>query len=258
MMRLQRIWAIGTNTVREAIRNKLLYSLLFFAITVIAFAVLIASLSYVESERIIQDVGFAAIRLFSLGIAVFVGIGLIYGEVERRTIYTILSKPVSRSDFLLGKWLGLVLTVWMQLALMGVAFAVVSLGAGAPLGTGHLAAFGMMGVELMLVVSIATLFSSFTTPMLAALFTIGLWIAGHLSRDMYALARHSDNPGFQTLSAWLYRLLPDLDSFNLTIQAVHGLPISGEEIGLPILYAIGYSVALLMMAAMVFRRRDLK
>jgi len=258
MMRLQRIWTIAINTVREAIRNKLLYTLLFFAVLVIAVAVLIASLSYVEGERIIQDVGLAAIRLFSLGIAVFVGIGLIHGEVERRTIYTILSKPVSRTDFLLGKWLGLVLTVWMQLAFMGLAFAGVSLATGAPLGIGHATALLMVGVELILVVAIATLFSSFTTPMLSALFTLGIWAAGHLSRDLLALGQQAESKAMAAAATWLYRVLPDLESFNLTIQAVHGLPIAPEEVGLPILYALGYVTALLIVAATIFHRRDMK
>jgi len=258
MMRIQRIWAIATNTVREAVRNKLLYTLLFFAVFVIAVAVLIATLSYVEGERIIQDVGLAAIRLFSLGIAVFVGIGLIHGEVERRTIYTILSKPVSRTDFLLGKWLGLVLTVWMQLVLMGVAFTAVSLATGAPLDAGHVTALSMVGMELVVVVAIATFFSSFTTPMLSALFTLGIWAAGHLSRDLYALGQQAENPTLTTAATWLYRLLPDLEGFNLTIQAVHGLPITAEEVALPILYGVGYATAVLIAAAAIFRRRDMK
>jgi len=255
MTRAIRIWVVATNTVREAIRNRLLYTLLFFAVLVIGVAVLIASLSYVEGERIIQDVGLAAIRLFSLGIAVFVGIGLIHGEVERRTIYTILSKPVSRTDFLLGKWLGLVLTTWMQLAFMGVAFALVSLATGAPLTAGHATALAMLGVELVVVIAIATLFSSFSTPMLSALFTLGIWMAGHLSRDLYALGHQTQNPMLTSVATWLYRFLPDLEGFNLSIQAVHGLPITPEEVFLPILYAIGYAAALLFVAAAIFRRR---
>lgn len=258
MIRLQHVWPIATNTVRESVRNKLLYALLFFAVVVIAAAVVIASLSYVEGERIIQDVGLAAIRLFGLGIAVFVGIGLIYGEVERRTIYTILSKPLSRAEFLLGKYLGLLLTVWLQVACMSVAFAVVSLSSGAPLSAGHATALFLFGMELVLVVAIATFFSAFTTPMLSALFTLGIWAAGHLSRDLYALGMQSQNETFMSVATWLYRLLPDLEGFNVSIQAVHGLPIAPEEVWLPMLYAFGYTAALLIAASAIFRRRDLK
>jgi ABC-type transport system involved in multi-copper enzyme maturation permease subunit len=255
---ITRIWAIAANTVREAVRNKLLYTLLFFAVAVIGFAVMLASLSYVEGERIIQDVGLAAIRLFSMGIAIFVGIGLIHGEVERRTIYTILSKPVSRSEFLLGKCLGLLLTVWLQLLFMAIAFVAVSAGTGAPLDSGHAYALLLIGMELIVIVAVATLFSSFTTPMLAALFTIGIYLLGHLTRDLLAIGERADQEGVRTMSKVLYKVLPDLESFNLSIQAVHGLPISTAEIVLPILYALGYAAALLFLASWIFQKRDMK
>ena len=117
MSSLARIWTIARNTLREAVRNKVLYALLFFAIFIIGTGVVLSGLSYVESERILQDFGFAAIRLFSVAIAIFVGVSLIHREVERRTVYTILSKPISRAEFLLGKYVGLVVTIWMQMAI---------------------------------------------------------------------------------------------------------------------------------------------
>ena len=167
-MMLQRIGTLAGNTIREAIRNRLLYTLLFFAIALIGTGVLVSNLSYVEGERILQDVGLAAIRLMSVGIGIFVGVGLIYGEIERRTLYTILSKPVSRVEFLLGKYLGLVLTTWLMLVVMGIAFAGVSLGYGAPLDGGHVTAFGLIAIELVVMIAVATLFSAFTTPVLAS------------------------------------------------------------------------------------------
>jgi len=258
MTSLVRIWAIATNTVRETIRNKLLYSLFFFAVLVIGSAVLIASLSYVEGERIIQDVGLSAIRLFSVGIAIFVGIGLIHGEVERRTIYTILSKPVARTEFLLGKYLGLLLTVWLVLALMSVAFAVVCFSSGALPDGGHIIALLMIGMELTIVVATATLFSSFTTPMLAAMFTLGIYSLGHLSRDMLSIGQQADLESVRLAATWMYRILPDLESFNFTLHATHGLSISASDVGLPILYAVGYSTILLSAASFVFRRRDMR
>jgi ABC-type transport system involved in multi-copper enzyme maturation permease subunit len=257
MVSLRRIWPIATNTLREALRNRLLYTLLFFAVALIGFSILIASLSYVEGERIIQDLGLASIRLFSVGIAIFVGIGLIHGEVERRTIYTILAKPVRRSEFLLGKFLGLLLAVWLQLGLMSLAFAGVSLLVGAGLDLGYVAALGLVGVELMVVVAVATLFSSFTAPMLAALFSLGIYALGHLSRNLYFLGQESDAEGVREVATFIYRVLPDLETFNLSIQAVHGLAISGAEVGWAILYGAAYSAALLVLATFIFERRDL-
>ena len=253
-----RIWTIATNTVREAVRNKLLYTLLFFAIAVIGCAVLVASLSYVEGGRIIQDVGLAAIRIFSLGISIFVGIGLIHNEVERRTIYTILSKPLSRAEFLVGKYLGLLLTVWMQVAIMGAAFVLVSLASGSPLGSGHFWALFLLAMELAVIVGVATLFSSFTTPLLASLFTVGIWAVGHLTRDLLALGHQAEAAHVQRVVEVLYRVLPDLEMFNVTIEAVHGLPIAGADIVWPMLYAFGYATVLIGIAIAVFQKRDMK
>lgn len=248
---------IAGNTVREAVRNKLLFALLFFAIGMIGCSVLLSTLSYVETSRIMQDVGLAAIRLFGAGIAIFVGVGLIHKEVDRRTIYTILSKPVSRSGFLLGKYVGLVLTVWLLHAIMSLFFVATSWYYGAPIDAGHLAALGLAGVELMLLVAVATLFSAFTTPMLASFFTVGIWFVGHLTRDIRALGEQGEGPA-GGLFAVLYRVLPDLESFNVTLQATHGLPIASAEIWWPVLYGIAYSAFLLVVASALFERRDLR
>ncbi|MDC1295880.1 ABC transporter permease [Myxococcota bacterium] len=258
MNSLSRIYALANNTFREAIRNKLLYTLLGFSVVMISSGVVLATLSYVEVHEILQDMGLAAIRFFSVGIAIFVGIGLIHNEVDRRTIFTILSKPVSRNEFLVGKWAGLTFTVWLLLALMAGAFAMVSLLAGAPLGLDHFVAIALIGLELMVVVAIATFFSSFTTPMLAALFSIGLWMIGHLSRDLHALGQQSDVGSVTAMANFVFLLMPDFEVFNKTLEAVHGLPIDSGEIGLAFVYAVGYTVCTLILGAMIFSRRDFK
>jgi Cu-processing system permease protein len=258
MTALARVWTIATNTVREAIRSKLLYVLLFFAILLILSGVFLSSLSYVETERILQDVGLAAIRLFGVAIAIFVGVGLIYKEVDRRTVYTILSKPLSRAEFLLGKFVGLVLTIWLQMAIMVAAFALVSLLTGAPLSGTHAAAFLLTGIELALMVAIATFFSAFTTPMLASFFSSGLWLVGNLTRDLRDIGASSELESVRAATLWLHRMLPDLESFNLTIEATHGLPIAASDLGLPIVYGAGYIAIVLVGAVAVFERRDFR
>src|SRR5262249_45292439 len=223
MSSLDRVAAIAGNTLREAIRNRVLYTLLFFALALIGAGVLLSTLSYVERDRILQDVGFAAIRVFGVAIAVFVGIGLLHKEVDRRTIFTILSKPIARSEFLLGKYLGLLATLWLQIAVVALGFAGVSLATGAPLAWAHAAAFLLIGVEVAVVVAIALLFSAFTSPMLASLFTAGLWLIGHLSRDLRNLGAQSTAESVRRATAWLYRALPDLSAFDLTQHAAHQL-----------------------------------
>lgn len=255
---LDRVVAIAHNTLREAVRSRVLYALLFFAIALIGTGVLLSALSYVERERILQDVGLAAVRVFSVMIAVFVGIGLLHREVERRTVYTILSKPISRGEFLLGKYFGLVATLWIQIAVMALCFSLVSLLAGAPLSATHAAAFAMIGVEMAVVVALAVLFSSFTTPMLAAFFSGGMVLIGYASRDLRGLGAQSELPSLHLMTEGLYRLLPDLEAFDLSAHATHALPIAASDLFLPLAYGVGYVILLLMAATWIFERRDFR
>ncbi len=253
-----RIWAMAVNTAREVIRSKLLYTLLFFSLATMLFGVVLSTLSYVDRERIVQDFAFASIRLFSVAIAIFVGVGLIHKEVDRRTVYTILSKPLSRAEFLIGKYTGLILIIWLQVAIMASFFVAVSLLMGAPLGFSHLAALALIAAELALVVALATLFSSFTTPLLASFFSCGLWLAGNLTRDLRDLGANSSSALVREATTWMHQILPDLESFNLSIQAAHQLPVAASDIWFPALYAAGYVAIILAFATLIFERRDFR
>lgn len=255
---LDRVVAIAHNTLREAIRSRVLYALLFFAIALIGTGVLLSALSYVERERILQDIGLAAVRVFSVMIAIFVGIGLLHREVDRRTVFTILSKPIGRGEFLVGKYLGLVATLWMQIAVMGLCFSLVSGLAGAPLTLTHAAAFAMICVEMAVVVALAVLFSAFTTPMLAAFFSGGMVLIGYASRDLRSLGAQSELPSLRVMTEALYRLLPDLEAFDLSVHATHALPIASSDLILPLAYGAGYVILLLMAATWIFERRDFR
>jgi hypothetical protein len=258
MRTLDQVWAIAQNTLREAVRNKVLFGLLFFALLMIVSGVIVSSLSYVESARILQDVGLAAIRLFGVAMAIFLGIEVISREVERRTVFSVLAKPISRGAFLIGKFLGLTLTIWLQVALMGLAFAAVSLLAGAPLGAVHAAFLLMVAAELALVVAIATLFSAFTTPLLAAFFTTGLWLVGGLSRELRDIGAASDSAWVESSTWWLHRLLPDLQNFDIAIEAAHGLPVEASQLLWALAYGTGYVALLLFIGVAVFQRRQFR
>jgi ABC-type transport system involved in multi-copper enzyme maturation permease subunit len=252
------VLAIAINTVRDAVRNRVLYILVFFAVVMIGTSVMLSTLSYVERDRILQDVGFSSIRFFGAAIAIFLGVGLIHREVERRTIYTILSKPVTRAQFLAGKYLGLVATLWLQLAIMVTAFAAVSLAAGAPLHGGHALALGLVAVELAVVVAFATLFSSFATPFLAACYSVGLYLVGHLTRDLRAIGATSDSPAVKQGTLWVHRVFPDLAALNRGIEAVHDIPIPMPEVGFALLMGLAWSIGFLLVAVLVFERRDFR
>lgn len=252
------VLTLAHNTLRESVRSKIGYALLFFAVLMIAAGAIVSMLSYVESQRILQDVGLAAIRLFGVAIAIFMGIQLVYRDVDRRTVYTILSKPISRADFLLGKFAGLTLTIWLQTLCMGAAFALVSAAAGAPLGWPHLAFGLLVAAELALVVALATLFSAFTTPFLAAFFTTGTWVVGQLTRELRDIGAASDEPLLEKATAALFRVLPDLRSFDLAVEAAHLLPVTTSDVVLPLIYGLGYTTLVLLLAVAIFERRDFR
>jgi ABC-type transport system involved in multi-copper enzyme maturation permease subunit len=252
------VLAIAINTWRDAIRSKVLYVLLFFALLLIATSATLATLSYVERDRILQDVSLGAIRFFGAAIAIFVGVGLVHREVDRRTIFTILSKPVERSAFIAGKYLGFVATLWALLAVMSLGFAGASLAADAPLNAGHAIALGLIALEFAVVVAFATLFSSFATPFLAGCYSLGIYIVGHLTRDLYAIGQVSDSPAARQFTLWVKRLVPDLEAFNRTIEAVHGLPIPPAEVGYSLVLGICWIFGFLLVAVMTFERRDFR
>lgn len=257
-MNLRRVRAIAHNTIREAVRQRVLYVLLAFALVMISSGLLLSTLSYVERDRILQDIGIGSMRLFGALIAIFVGVGLIHREVDRRTIFTILAKPVSRTEFLVGKFAGLVSILWMQVGVMALVFVLVSFVSGASIGAGHLTALFLAGLEFTVLVAVATLFSSFSTPLLSALFTGGFYLVGHLTRDLRELGVASGSGTTRTITEGLYTVFPDLERFNVSIQAVHGLPIASGEVAVAAMLVVLYCGVLLSAASLAFERRDFR
>jgi ABC-type transport system involved in multi-copper enzyme maturation permease subunit len=255
-----RIWAITANTFREAIRDKVLYTLLFFAFALIGAALLLADLTIGEYDKVLKDIGLASINIFGMLIAIFLGIGLVYKEIERKTIYTIASKPVRRWEFLVGKYLGLVATLALEVGLMSLAFFLVLTYSGTPLGAGLGPAIWLTFVELLVVTAIAILFSSFTTPVLAAMFTLSGALVGRLSAALKEFADQGDRFGesFQLFVDLLYRAWPDLQTFNIRTAAAYGKAVDWEYVAYSTGYGLAWSAALLAAAALIFQHRDFK
>jgi ABC-type transport system involved in multi-copper enzyme maturation permease subunit len=263
--------AIAINVFRESVRDKVLYNLVLFAILLIGASYLLGQLTAGQDVKIIKDLGLSAISLFGLFIAVFIGIGLVSKEVERRSIYSLVSKPIRRYQLVLGKYVGLTLTLAVNVSIMAAAlYAVlgymswgfipeVQRAWDAPaLDPALLKAVGLILVELMLVTSIALFFSTFSTPMLSAAFTFGLFIVGHFSSDLRNFQDVVDSPGAARLARGLYWVLPNLSPFDVKADVVHGIPVPARYMGLTIAYAALYITMLLVMSSFIFSRRDFK
>lgn len=251
-----RIRALATNTFREAIRDKVLLTLLVFAVLVMASAKVIQPLALGEETKVIQDLGLAALTLFCVLIAVLVGGRLVYKEVEKRTIYIVLAKPVRRWEFILGKYCGLMLVLLASVAVMAVAFYLILLLTGVPWSAYPLVAMVMTLFQLGILTAVAILFSSFVTPIASAVFTFAVYFVGHLTRDLRVLAAMSPSPVIKGISQFLYYVLPNLSNFNVRGEVVHNVILNPGALVLSMVYALVYAATLLLIAITIFNRRD--
>jgi ABC-type transport system involved in multi-copper enzyme maturation permease subunit len=263
--------AIARNVFRESVRDKVLYNLVVFAIVMIGASYLIGQLTAGQDVKIIKDLGLSATSIFGLFIAIFIGIGLVSKEVERRSIYSLLSKPIDRYQLVVGKYAGLVMTLAVNVAVMAAALYVVlaymSWGVSADvqrawdapgLDPALLKAIGMIFVELMLVTAVALFFSTFSTPLLSAAFTFGFYIVGHFSSDLRNLQDVVGAPAAAGLARGLYWVLPNLAQFDIKAAVVHGQPVAAGYFVVTVAYAAVYIAMLLILSSFIFSRRDFK
>ncbi len=261
---------IARNVFRESVRDKVLYNLVAFAILLIGASYLLGQLTAGQDIKIIKDLGLAATSIFGLFIAVFIGIGLVSKEVEKRSIYALLAKPIERHQLVLGKYAGLLMTLAVNLAVMTLALYAV-LGAMAwmaeplaaaserpPLDPQMLKAIGLTFVELAMVTAIAVFFSTFSTPLLSAALTFGLFVAGRFSADLKNFDQVVASPLAAGLARAVYWVLPNLAPFDVRAQVVHGLPVPFGYLAVTVGYGCLYAAALVAAAALVFSRRDFK
>ncbi len=247
--------AIGLNTFREAIRDRVLYLLLAFALVIILAARVLSLLTVGSEAKIIKDLGLSAIALFGVLTAVFVGVSLVFKEIERRTIYTLLAHPVPRWQFLAGKYLGVGGVLTIEVAVMSGTLALVLGWKGEAFGP-LLPAVALIWVELLLVAAVALLFSTCTNPLLATLGSLAVYVAGHLVWSLELLQSRLVSGWQRAVCQALYWVLPNLELLDLKPEAVHGLPVSASEVGLAAAYGLAYAAALLLLAVVVFERRE--
>lgn len=259
--RLWRIAAIARNAFREAVRDRVLYNLVLFVLLLTGASVFIGELSGGQERKVIVDLGLSAMLLFGVFIAIFVGVGLVYKEIERRTIYAVFSKPVGRGEFLVGKYLGLCLTLLVNVLVMGVGISLALMyvsGGWDPLIMTIWPAVLLIYLELMLITAISLLFSSFSSPALSALLTFMVFIIGHFSADLKALAGSMGSTSARWLFTGLYYLLPNLANYSFITPAAHGRAPAAGFVFATGLYALVYITVILAAATLVFSRRNFK
>lgn len=252
---------VAINTFREAVRDRVLYNLVFFALMMIGAAILVGQISIGIERLVIVNLGLSAISIFGLVMAVFIGVGLVYKEIERRTLYSLLSKPIRRWEFLVGKYAGLVLTLVINTAFMTVGLAAALFYVGRQFvrsDTSILVAIYFILLALALVTAIALFFSCFSSPMLSTLFTLGIYITGIFAPEIRDFGALTQSAFLKAATTALYYLVPNFHNFNAIAAAAHGEAIPFALIWQNTLYALLYIAVLLLASSAVFSRRNLK
>ncbi len=255
---MRRVLAIARNTYRENIRDKVLYNLILFALIMILSSLALGQLTLGNNDRVILDLGLSSISLFGVLIAIFIGIGLVYKELEKRTAYALLAKPVHRYELILGKYLGLLFTLLVNLVIMTVGLELTLLYTGGIGLAGYLQvlpAVFLIFLSLALVTALALLFSTFSTPALSALFTFFLWIIGHFGRDLSSFGELTKSAPVKWLCRVLYYVIPNLSNFDgsRVLQTVNPSAILGATV-----YCVLYCSIIVTLSIAIFMRRDFK
>jgi ABC-type transport system involved in multi-copper enzyme maturation permease subunit len=255
-----RIVYIASNTFREAVRDRVLYNLIAFALLLSGAAILVGQISIDIERLVVINLGLTAVSLFGLVVAIFIGIGLVSKEIDKRTLYTVLSRPVRRWEFIFGKFCGLAGTLVVNTFFMaiGVFGALLYVSHHFQSGDGWiLVALYFIILQFLIVTALALLFSSFSSPLMAAVFAFSLFVIGSFSEDLrgFAAIAHGASGWLATCAAYV---IPNFSALNIVSSVAHGQPVSGQLILYNSIYALVYATAALCGAVLIFERRNLK
>ncbi len=256
---MNKILTISRNTFRESVRDRILYNLVVFVLLITASAVFLGELTAGQETRTIVNLGLSAMLLFGAFISIFVGVSLVSKEIEKRTVYSIFSKPVGRGEFIVGKYLGLCLTLLLNVLVMGagVSLALLYVGGGS-LAFSIWGAISLIFLELTILTAVAILFSSFSSPALSALLAFLVFIIGHFSASLRDLSQSLGSGAAKIFFDVLYYVLPNLSHFSFITNAAHGDAPPALMLGGALLYAVVYVGVLLTITILIFGRRNFK
>lgn len=265
---MSRIAALALNTFREAVRNKVLYILLMFAIVLLGLTYFFSQGALHEQLRVIRDVGLVGIEIIGALIAIFIGVNLVYKELDRKTVFALIPKPIRRWEFVLGKYVGMLVTLAVLVAIMAATlFVVLWLGLSVFGGDNDngtvLRAILLVFGEVAVITAVAVLFSSFSSPILSGALTLGIFAVGHFTPELRELIGKVESAPLRALLRAGVRLFPDLHLFYVSGSmvggqhvSVHGAYVDWAYVAMAGLYGALYCAAAIALAMIVFSRRD--
>jgi ABC-type transport system involved in multi-copper enzyme maturation permease subunit len=265
---LRETYLIALNSFREAVRDKIPYVVLLSAIALAAFSVLLGEWSVFDREFVVKSVTVSVISISGLFIALFAGVGQVQKEIQKKTIHTLLAKPVSREAFLLGKYVGLLILIALHVVLLSLTLFFVLWAISSSISIPVIQACYLVFWELAIVLAFAVLFSTYSSALISSIFSFGIYLIGHLSnqilKEVYFAYRISEEGSFlyergqfvYNIAKGIHYIFPNLFKFNASMQAAHSITLEASYIIWNSLYAVGYSSIVLCLAALLFKRKD--
>jgi len=250
------VLAIAQNTFREAVRDRVLYVLLFFAAVAILGSKALGWISIGQDIKIVKSISLSSVSIFGVLIAIFVGTNLIYKEIDKRTVYTILCCPIHRWEFIAGKYLGLSMLLGLVCAVMAIVASLYVLTLGGTVDSAFIFAVVLIYAQLLLITAFATLLSSVTSPILGAIIVFSVYVLGNATEILVNLPPQLSGTSAQAALQWLYYVVPNLSNFNIQVLAANEVPVRAAYVGWAVLYAAVYTTFLLVLAAFAFEDKD--
>ena len=252
------IKAIALSTFKESVRDKVFYNLILFALIVLASSRILGLISSGQDLKIVMDIGLGCISIFGLILAIFIGANLVYKEVEKGTIQTIIVKPIYRYEYIIGKFFGLLLVIFLNLILMTVGFYLILKTMTDTLNFMLLQGIVLIFIELVIVSCIAAMFSTFSSPLLSVVLTSCCFAMGHLSEDFLFATEKIEQPALRFFCNVIYNILPHFSDFNIKNELIHGISVSKDYVLSASAYGLSYSLAIVFISVMIFNNRNFK
>ncbi|HRI88757.1 MAG TPA: ABC transporter permease [Candidatus Hydrogenedentes bacterium] len=251
-----RILAVAHNTFREAVRDKVLYVLVFFGLATLLGSKALGWISIGQEIKIVKDFALASVSVFGVLIAIFVGTSLVYKEIDKRTIYTIICRPMARYEFVLGKYFGMAMLLGVVTGFMGIVAAGYVAVLGGKVDATFFYALLLIYCELLMVTSFATLFSSLTSPILGAIIVFSIYVVGHATGILVDLPEHFDNTSMKSFLEIMYYVVPNFSNFNIRAEAANDVPVALGYVVWSMVYGAVYTAMLLALASVAFENKD--
>lgn len=252
------VWVIARNTFRENMRNRIMGVILLFALALILLSSIISQWSLDQQVKILKDFGLAAISIFGLLMAMFVGVRTFYQEIERKTIYMLASKPMGRWQIILGKFAGLAQTIVVNISAITLTLLVVNYFIEHKIDWMLLPAIFLICLEVLLIITWAIFFSTITSSLLSSILTFAVFVMGHLAPDLMLYTKLHPNSPVNSILRAVHLIVPNLENFNIKTAVVEALPLPPNTLIFAVGYGVAYIVIMLFLSSLIFTRRDLK